>query len=140
MSFDLHDPHHSDATRAVWLLAVDLAGLGGLHLRGPPSAARDAGLASLQCALPADAPWRRLPAQIDDDRLLGGLDLALSLADQARQGTFMAVALRLTWPERVRSIGRAIVMVLASPARGDAHVHGQLVGSDVRWPMPPTAP
>jgi magnesium chelatase subunit D len=79
-SFDLHDPQLSDATRAVWLLAVDPSGLGGIHLRGPASAARDDMLASLQHAMPRDAPWRRLPAQIDDDRLLGGLDLALSLA------------------------------------------------------------
>ena len=80
ISFDLHDPQLSDATRAVWLLAVDPAGLGGIHLRSPAGATRDTLLASLQRALPSDAPWRRLPAQIDDDRLLGGLDLALSLA------------------------------------------------------------
>ncbi len=80
MSVDLHDEGLSDATRAAWLLAVDPAGLGGIHLRGPASAARDGVLASLQHAMPSDAPWRRLPAQIDDDRLLGGLDLALSLA------------------------------------------------------------
>ena len=101
LSFDLHDPQHNDATRAAWLLAVDPAGLGGLHLRGPASPARDNVLATLRHAQPPGAPWRRLPAQIDDDRLLGGLDLALSLAagrpvqqrgllDEVNQGMLIA--------------------------------------------------
>ncbi|KQW42022.1 MULTISPECIES: magnesium chelatase subunit D [unclassified Roseateles] len=68
------------ATQATWLLAVDPAGLGGLCLRGPAGPARDALLATLRLALPADTPWRRLPLQVDDERLLGGLDLGLSLA------------------------------------------------------------
>lgn len=70
----------TQATQAVWLLAVDPAGLGGLCLRGPAGPARDAVLAQLRAALPAGTPWRRLPLQVDDDRLLGGLDLGLSLA------------------------------------------------------------
>lgn len=66
--------------QAVCLLAVDPQGLGGLCLRGPAGPARDAVLASLRRALPDETPWRRLPLQIDDERLLGGLDLGLSLA------------------------------------------------------------
>ena len=68
------------ALQAAWLLAVDPQGLGGLCLRGPAGPARDAVLASLRRVLPPEAPWRRLPLQIDDERLLGGLDLGLSLA------------------------------------------------------------
>jgi len=68
------------ALQAICLLAVDPQGLGGLCLRGGPGPARDGLLARLRQALPPDAPWRRLPLQIDDDRLLGGLDLGLSLA------------------------------------------------------------
>ncbi|RTL45714.1 MAG: magnesium chelatase subunit D [Burkholderiales bacterium] len=68
------------AWQAAWLLAVDPAGLGGLCLRGGASPARDALLAGLRQALPPGTPWRRLPLQVDDDRLLGGLDLGLSLA------------------------------------------------------------
>lgn len=68
------------ARQAVWLLAVDPTGLGGLCLRGGPGPARDALLAELRALLPAATPWRRLPLQVDDDRLLGGLDLGLSLA------------------------------------------------------------
>ena len=68
------------ALQAAWLLAVDPPGLGGLCLRGPAGPARDAVLDSLRRALPPEAPWRRVPLQIDDERLLGGLDLGLSLA------------------------------------------------------------
>lgn len=67
------------AWQAAWLMAVDPAGLGGLCLRGGASPARDALLAALRQALPPGTPWRRLPLQVDDDRLLGGLDLGLSL-------------------------------------------------------------
>ncbi len=66
--------------QAVCLLAVDPQGLGGLCLRGPAGPARDALLATLRRLLPADIPWRRVPLQVDDERLLGGLDLGLSLA------------------------------------------------------------
>jgi magnesium chelatase subunit D len=68
------------ATQAACLLAVDPIGLGGLCLRGGHSPAREALLAGLRSALPAGAPWRRVPLQVDDDRLLGGLDLGASLA------------------------------------------------------------
>ena len=70
----------SDLTRAAWLLAVDPVGLGGAWLRGAAGEARDAWLANLRHALPPDTPWRRVPLQIDDERLLGGMDLAASLA------------------------------------------------------------
>ena len=70
----------SDATRAAWLLAVDPLALGGAWLRGPAGEVRDAWLATLRAALPQDTPWRRVPLQVDDERLLGGLDLGASLA------------------------------------------------------------
>ncbi|MDG0855101.1 magnesium chelatase subunit D [Roseateles puraquae] len=68
------------ATQAACLLAVDPAGLGGLCLRGGHSPARDALLTGLRTVLPVGTPWRRVPLQVDDDRLLGGLDLGASLA------------------------------------------------------------
>ena len=67
------------AVLAVQLLAVDPTGLGGLHLRAPAGFARDALLAMLRDLLPAQAPWKRVPLQIADERLLGGLDLAATL-------------------------------------------------------------
>ncbi|MCI1193689.1 hypothetical protein MOJ79_17800, partial [Calidifontimicrobium sp. SYSU G02091] len=69
-----------DALAAAALLAVDPAGLGGAVLRAPAGAARDDWLAALRALLPADAPVRRVPLGIADDRLLGGLDLAATLA------------------------------------------------------------
>jgi magnesium chelatase subunit D len=69
-----------DAARAALLLAVDPVGLGGAVLRAPHGPLRDAWLASLRAALPVGRPWRRLPLNVPDSRLLGGLDLASTLA------------------------------------------------------------
>ena len=41
---------------------------------------RDGFLATLRAGLPENAPWQKLPAGVTDDRLLGGLDLAATLA------------------------------------------------------------
>ncbi len=51
----------------------------GLHLRAGHGPVRDRFLLMLRSALP-DAPFRRCPAAITEDRLLGGLDLGASLA------------------------------------------------------------
>ena len=64
---------------AALLCAVDPAGLGGVALRGPHGPARDAWLAGFR-ALLGDTPWRRIPPDLPDNRLLGGLDLAATLA------------------------------------------------------------
>jgi len=69
----------SDAAAAAALLAVDPAGLGGLRLRSLAGVPRDRWLARLRELLPVDTPWGRLPATADDDRLIGGLDLAATL-------------------------------------------------------------
>ncbi|NKE44607.1 magnesium chelatase subunit D [Roseomonas frigidaquae] len=70
----------SDAVQAALLLAVDPVGLGGAVLRAAPGPEREGWLAGLRAALPAGTPWRRLPLGIPDSRLLGGLDLAGTLA------------------------------------------------------------
>ncbi len=70
----------SDAMLAAALFAVDPGGLGGIVLRGGPGPARDRWMAAMQALLPTDAPVRRVPVRIEDDRLLGGLDLTASLA------------------------------------------------------------
>lgn len=69
----------ADAALAALLLALDPGGLGGAVLRGPPGPARDRWLASLRALLPSGTAWRKLPPRIEDDRLLGGLDLAATL-------------------------------------------------------------
>jgi magnesium chelatase subunit D len=68
-------------TAALAVLAVAPQALGGARLRsgGNPDA-RDAWLAALRQALPANAPWQRTSPQADGDRLFGGLDVAATLA------------------------------------------------------------
>lgn len=64
---------------AAGLFAVDPVGLGGVALRSGAGPARERWLARLAALLPADAPRRRVPLHINDDRLLGGLDLSATL-------------------------------------------------------------
>ncbi len=68
-----------DASLAASLFAVDPQGLGGVCLRSAVQPARDQWLQILRELLPPDAPWRRVPFNIGDERLLGGLDLAATL-------------------------------------------------------------
>ena len=68
----------ADALIAARLCAID-PGLGGLIVRGGGEA-RDALAAEMRKRLPHDAPVRRVPAHIDDESLLGGMDLTATLA------------------------------------------------------------
>jgi len=68
----------ADALIAARLCAAD-PGLGGIALRGGGEL-RDAVIAALRSHLPPDAPLRRVPVHVDDDRLFGGLDLVATLA------------------------------------------------------------
>jgi magnesium chelatase subunit D len=70
----------ADALIAADLLALDPAGLGGARLRGRPGPARDLWLDRLRAGLPKGAPLRKIPAHATEERLLGGLDLAATLA------------------------------------------------------------
>ncbi len=69
----------ADAGLAAALLAVDPPGLGGLVLRARHGPVRSAWLAQF-ARLMGDLPLRKLPPGADDQRLLGGLDLAATLA------------------------------------------------------------
>ncbi len=69
----------SRSTPAAALFAVDPVGLGGVALRSGAGPERDQWLAALAALLPAGTPLRRVPLHINDDRLLGGLDLAATL-------------------------------------------------------------
>ncbi len=61
------------------LFAVDPSGLGGVSLRASASPARDQWLSCLKQLLPAGTPQRRIPLNINDAALLGGLDLGATL-------------------------------------------------------------
>ncbi|MEO3471043.1 magnesium chelatase subunit D [Roseomonas sp. CAU 1739] len=69
-----------DANAVLALLAVDPVGLGGVALRAAPGPLRDRWLGLLREAMPAASPWRRMPADTPDSRVLGGLDLGATLA------------------------------------------------------------
>jgi magnesium chelatase subunit D len=73
------DPAWADATMAAVLFAVDPVGTGGILVRASAGPVRDRWLVLLRDLLPADVRLRRMPAQIEDGRLLGGLDLAATL-------------------------------------------------------------
>jgi magnesium chelatase subunit D len=68
----------SQAKFAAALFAIDPLQT-GVSLRAGPGPARDDWLALLRDYLPPEAPMRRAPLAIADDRLLGGLDLAATL-------------------------------------------------------------
>lgn len=67
------------AVQVAVLFAIDPTGLGGVRVRAQAGPVRDAWLALLQSLLQGRA-WKRMPAAIGDDRLLGGLDLPATLA------------------------------------------------------------
>ena len=62
------------------MFAVDPCGLGGVALRASAGPARDEWLALLKKLLPAGTPQRRVPININDAALLGGLDLGATLS------------------------------------------------------------
>ena len=68
-----------DAATIAALFAVDPVGLGGVALRSPACDNRDQWLALLKSLLPTQTPLRRVPLNINDTALLGGLDLGATL-------------------------------------------------------------
>ncbi len=74
----------ADAMLVAALLAVDPL-LRGVAVRARPGPVRDRWLEAFRALLPTGVPWRRLPNTIDDDRLLGGLDLAAALGGGRRE-------------------------------------------------------
>ncbi|CAN5753986.1 magnesium chelatase subunit D [soil metagenome] len=69
----------ADSALTAALFAVDPAGLGGVALRAAAGPRRDAWLALQRSLMPEACPWRRVPLNINDTALLGGLDLGATL-------------------------------------------------------------
>jgi len=74
----------ADADLAAALFAVDPVGTGGVVLRAGAGPVRDRWLAGLHALLGPEVPSRRVPIHVDTQRLLGGLDLAATLASGRR--------------------------------------------------------
>jgi magnesium chelatase subunit D len=68
-----------DAVAAAAALAVDPPAIGGALVRALPGPVRDHWLDLLRSLLPAQAPVRRIPTQVSDGRLIGGLDVVATL-------------------------------------------------------------
>ncbi len=69
-----------DAVFAAALLAIDPVGLGGIAIRAWSGPRRDGFLQNTRTLFPADAPYKKMPVGIGDDRLQGGIDVAATLA------------------------------------------------------------
>lgn len=69
-----------DASLAAAIFATDPVGIGGVVLRARAGAPRDRWLEIMTALLPEGVRPRRVPPHVTDDRLLGGLDLAATLA------------------------------------------------------------
>lgn len=69
----------ADAALVAVLVSVCPSSLGGVALRAPAGPARDEWLALLKQLLPEHTPLRRIPLNINDTALLGGLDLGATL-------------------------------------------------------------
>ena len=67
----------ADAALVAILFAVDPIGLGGIALRAASGPVRDRWLDIVRDC--TDVPLRRVPLNVSDDRLIGGLDLAATL-------------------------------------------------------------
>ena len=101
-----------DAVLAAVLLAVDPSGLGGVSLRARTGPWRDEWLARAAALHPGAAPWRKVPANVDDATLLGGLDpVAILSAGRPviRQGLLAAADGGLLVISMAERLGRAAV-------------------------------
>ena len=67
------------AVHAAALLAIDPVGLAGARIHAGAGPVRDAWMSLLQ-KLMGDSAWKRMPVNITDERLLGGLDLSATLS------------------------------------------------------------
>ncbi|MEY3789578.1 MAG: magnesium-chelatase subunit [Pseudomonadota bacterium] len=87
MSESSNSPEHDSEAPSTWslavhaaaLLAIDPIGLAGARIHAGAGPVRDAWMSLLQ-TLMGDSAWKRMPVNITDERLLGGLDLSATLS------------------------------------------------------------
>jgi magnesium chelatase subunit D len=96
-----------DALKALWAFALDPVLLGGVWLRAPHGPVRDRWLAEMAAL---GGPGVRIPTHVDDERLMGGLDLSASL----RSGSTVAQSGLLS-----RAHGHWVVLPMAERMRAE---------------------
>ncbi len=69
----------SDAVLAGLLFALDPRGFGGVVLRGTHGPARSRWLKRVAALRPDATPWLKVPVNVSEERLLGGLDFAATI-------------------------------------------------------------
>ena len=121
----------ADALLAARLLAKAPAALGGLILYGGGER-RGRVLAALTTALRAGAPVVRMPANVDDERLVGGLDLGSALAGRGvhrQQGLLAQADGGLLVASSAHTLQAAAVARLAAALdRHDTNAAGTVAG------------
>jgi magnesium chelatase subunit D len=104
----------SDALLAAALFCVDPQGTGGVRLRSGAGPVRDAWFELLRQCL-GDTPLRRVPAQVDEARLVGGIDLTATLragrpiAEQGLLASNDGAVLVVPMAERMRPVTAALM-------------------------------
>jgi magnesium chelatase subunit D len=113
------DARAADAWSAAACLAVDPPGLGGAVLRGDAGEQCERWLGALRALLPPGENLRRVPAHIDDERLMGGIDLPASLRlgraihargviEEQRGGFLLLPMAERALPARLSHIGQVL--------------------------------
>jgi magnesium chelatase subunit D len=69
-----------DAQTTAALLAIDPHGLGGICVKSQFGSIRDAWFAFMQMQIAPGIQFQKIPLQIQDEQLLGGLDLEATLS------------------------------------------------------------
>ena len=77
---DINARRWTDALLGASLFAIAPLVFQGVHLRSRPGPAQEVWLDYLRSIISLDTSFRRLPASVSEERLLGGMDLAATLS------------------------------------------------------------
>ncbi len=142
--------------RAAELMAVDPHGLGGVWLKAPAGTVREAWTQRVRALIGDKAPMLKVPPDVADGQLLGGLDLAATLAAgrpvpqagalaRAHGGVIVAAMAERLGPGAAAHLAAALDsgqvaaerdgLSLAAPARIGVVALDESVSSDERPPQ-----
>ena len=123
-----------DAQFALMALQIDPVRLGGIWLRAGHGPVRDSWLQRLQAV---DLPLLKVPNQVDDERLLGGIDLAQTLQSSrlVQQAGLLAQAHggTLVLPMAERLPVHTVAHIAQAQDRGMVHARDAQMDSESRF-------